>query len=224
MNLRLYIRGLGIGILVTAAILIMTAPETVAMTDDEIKDRARMLGMSENVVLTQLAPPGETDPEKDKITDEDIILDDISTDSDSDTEIDINELDTDNDPDNDFNTSAGIDGLLNNLDGDISNTDIANNDTTNTETDNNITDVDTDNTTTDIPPEPGELITIRINSGDDSFRVSSRLAEAGLVNSATEYNNYLMEHGHSRRLRVGDHKIPAGADYSTIALILTGRG
>jgi hypothetical protein len=71
--------------------------------------------------------------------------------------------------------------------------------------------------------EPGEMITIRVNSGDDSFRVCSRLEIAGLVAVASEYNQYLMDNGYSRSLRVGDHNIPQDADYRTIALILTGR-
>ncbi len=53
MNLKYYLRGLGIGVLVTAFIMGVTGKEK-PMTDAEIKIRAAKLGMVEETVLSDL--------------------------------------------------------------------------------------------------------------------------------------------------------------------------
>ena len=57
MKLKYYLRGLGIGILVTVLLLTITSGKRGTMTDEEIKERARALGMSESGVLADMATP-----------------------------------------------------------------------------------------------------------------------------------------------------------------------
>ena len=59
MNLKYYLRGLGLGILVTALILSVAGRNRRTMTDAEVKERAKELGMIENTVL--LEKPEETE-------------------------------------------------------------------------------------------------------------------------------------------------------------------
>ena len=59
MKLKYYLRGLGIGIAVTALVLSFTGGGKTSLTDEEIMARARELGMVESVTLSQL--PGEND-------------------------------------------------------------------------------------------------------------------------------------------------------------------
>lgn len=55
MKLRYYMRGLGIGIVVTAFIMMIAlGGKKESMTDEEIKTRAKQLGMVENTVLASL--------------------------------------------------------------------------------------------------------------------------------------------------------------------------
>ncbi len=77
MNLRSYLRGAGLGLLVAALVLSFSGTEkTKAMSDDEVKTRARELGMTDgNEILTEAysvtaapeitetAAPSETAPE-----------------------------------------------------------------------------------------------------------------------------------------------------------------
>ena len=70
MNRKYYLRGLGIGILVTAFILGITSDKSKAMTDEEVMARARELGMVENTVLSNIGsghsntePTGPLPPE-----------------------------------------------------------------------------------------------------------------------------------------------------------------
>ena len=198
MNLRLYMRGLGLGILVTAIILIWSdnGNDAVAMSDAEIRDRARALGMTEKAVLSQVLPQELPSP--------------ASSASPSPTPVpsstSIPNPPPMPSPSLDFDIVRDTEPIPVGQDEDV---------------------VIPDNEPEPTPPpstlEPGTVVTIRINSGDDSFRVSSRLADAGLVPSASEYNRYLMDNGHSRRLRVGSFDIPSDADFEAIALIITGR-
>ena len=55
MKLKYYLRGLGIGILVTVLLLTITSGRRGTMTDEEIKERARELGMTEGGVLADIA-------------------------------------------------------------------------------------------------------------------------------------------------------------------------
>ncbi|MDE6064125.1 MAG: hypothetical protein K2G20_06030, partial [Lachnospiraceae bacterium] len=54
MKLKYYLRGLGIGILVTVLLTTISSGERRTMTDEEIKARARELGMSESMVLADM--------------------------------------------------------------------------------------------------------------------------------------------------------------------------
>jgi len=214
-------RGLGIGILVTAGILILTDTGASAMSDDEIREKARTLGMTDNVVLSQMARPGENDPEADTFDDIEAIP--IGEDR------AIHPIPEENptpevtpEPTSSPESTLSLEPTSS---PEVSPTpEVTPEPTSSPEASPTPSPDSNPSQETGITPsEAGEEITIRINSGDDSFRVSNRLAEAGLVLSASEYNQYLMDNGHSRRLRVGNHLIPTDADYEAIALILTGR-
>lgn len=78
-------------------------------------------------------------------------------------------------------------------------------------------------------PEPAQsdgdsqntgTVTIQINSGDGSLTVSRKLEQAGLVSSAAEFDLYLCENGYDKRLNVGTFEIPANAGNEQIAKIL----
>ncbi len=60
-------------------------------------------------------------------------------------------------------------------------------------------------------------VTIRVVRGDSSYTVSRRLEEAGLVEDAREFDDYLVENGYSKTVRTGDYQIPYGATWEEIA-------
>ena len=66
MKLKFYLRGLGIGILVTTVILGIASGRKQNMSDEEVIKRARELGMVESTLLTNLPDQGkeETQPEE----------------------------------------------------------------------------------------------------------------------------------------------------------------
>ncbi len=70
MGLRYYLRGLGIGIFVTAIVLSATKPTAKAeMTDSEVIARAKVLGMVEKETLADAAKKS-ADQKADKKKDE----------------------------------------------------------------------------------------------------------------------------------------------------------
>ncbi|MBR6258383.1 MAG: hypothetical protein IKR23_13590 [Lachnospiraceae bacterium] len=58
-------------------------------------------------------------------------------------------------------------------------------------------------------------------SGDDSYSVSRKMADAGIIPSAAEFDKYMCANKYDRHIATGIHKIPAGCSYQRICEILT---
>ena len=69
---------------------------------------------------------------------------------------------------------------------------------------------------------PQTTIEINIVRGDDSGTVARKLQNAGIVESATEYDAYLMQHGYDKKIRVGKVEIPVDATWQEIAEYISG--
>ena len=70
---------------------------------------------------------------------------------------------------------------------------------------------------------PQTTIEINIVRGDDSGTVARKLQNAGMVESATEYDAYLMQHGYDKKIRVGQVEIPVDATWQEIAEYISGK-
>ena len=66
-------------------------------------------------------------------------------------------------------------------------------------------------------------IEINIVRGDDSGTVARKLQNAGMVESATQYDAYLMQHGYDKKIRVGKVEIPVDATWQEIAEYISGK-
>ena len=197
MKLRYYLRGLGIGIVITALLMGFTktaAKET--LSDDEIIARAEALGMVQSSVLS--SDLNHEEQGEDGVT--------VSYNNALD-ESDIAAL-----PD-----SAGADqtedtaGVADNSTKATDTTDKVKNDTTVTD------DADNSGTT------GATTITVTINSGDGSDTVARHLAELGVITDAGDFDRYLCQNGYDKKLATGNHEINVGAGYQEIAEILIKR-
>lgn len=191
MKLKYYLRGLGIGLMVTATICMLGGAGKAVITDDEVIARAEQLGMIQNPVLSQLPQPGSesNEVEKDKEKNE---MNDLEKPSEEDTLQKPSEEDVPEDP--------SEEDVLQESSEEESESD--------PETSEEIT---------------NEYITITIVSGDSSVSVSRKVFEAGLVNSASEFDSFLCANGYDRILSVGEHRVKAGASMKEIAEALAGR-
>lgn len=63
MNFKYYLRGLGIGIFMTAIIMTLAHANDQSLSNEEIKARAKQLGMIEDTVLTEMGTEEATETE-----------------------------------------------------------------------------------------------------------------------------------------------------------------
>lgn len=69
--------------------------------------------------------------------------------------------------------------------------------------------------------EPPESVSFVIHSGQSSYGVSKALVEAGLVEDALDFDQYLEDNGYSKRISTGTYEIPLDATEEEIARIIT---
>ncbi|MGN0166942.1 MAG: hypothetical protein ACI4AB_02770 [Acetatifactor sp.] len=170
MKLRYYLRGLGIGIIVTALVMGLSNRDARPLTDAEIKAKAAALGMVESDSL--------------KLTD--VVLS----------------------PEPTVEPTAEA-----------------------TATPEPTTEPTTEATATPEPPvEPTAEVTatpepttvsITIKSGSGSETVCRQLENAGLIENAGAFDQYLIDNGYSKRICVGTYEIQIGTTEEEIAKIIT---
>lgn len=192
MKLKYYLRGLGIGMIVTALILGISFSNrqdqtSQIMTDDQIRERAAELGMVDSSELTLAAlqnsekQPTEGTPEETTQTQE---QNNIEAEPETTQE---SEATTEPKPEK----TAGPE----------------------TTAEPEVTEA----------PQRTQTASITIQRGDDSGSASRRLYEAGLVENAKAFDNYLCNNGYSRSINPGTYEIAPGTSEEEIAKIITGK-
>lgn len=229
MERKYYLRGLGIGIAVTAIIMGIAVSKNQTMTDEEVIARAKELGMVENTLLSDMAEEGQeeengtedraaeqsgageraAEPNNtdnsaagDRVTDEDAA---------EDTEADENDAD-DSAADEDAADAPAKDGD-------------AKADKTEENTAGQSGDVSAENKEQETENQDitsAAIKTITVTSGDGSYTVAKKLADVGVVTSAENFDTYLCQNGYDKKLRTGTFSIPADASDEQIARIVTG--
>lgn len=211
MKRKYYLRGLGTGILVTALILIIASGQKETMTDEEVKARAKELGMVESTLLSDLAnqtpaaepetmadPAATAEPETaEKATPEPAAEPETTAEP---TPEPTAEPEATAEPAPEPTVEP---------------------ETTAEPTPEPTAEPETTAEPTTDPATEQESILIMIRSGESSVSVSKALEEAGLVASAQAYDRYLCENGYDKKIRSGEHRIPVGADDAEIAAIIT---
>ncbi|MBP3753429.1 MAG: hypothetical protein J6I66_01060 [Lachnospiraceae bacterium] len=64
-------------------------------------------------------------------------------------------------------------------------------------------------------------VTLTVYSGNSSDTIARRAEELGLVTNSREFDAYLVTNGYANRIRVGSFEIPLGASYEYIAKAIT---
>jgi len=231
-KLKIYLRGLGIGIMVTALILAIANlnRKNNTMTDAEVIARAQELGMVSSNSYSL------TDAESDKANaNSQNTADEIDGNSASDNGTDNQNVDDQN-SDNQDNTDNSASDSLDGTDS-SDNTDNAGN--TGNTTDDTASGIDTSadadasngdnqNTdtsatgTTDNTTATGEEISITVSAGSGSETLAASLLRAGLIDDSKAFNDYMVSNGYATRIRVGTFQIPMGSTYEEICKIVTG--
>ena len=234
MERKYYLRGLGLGIAVTAVIMGIALSGNGAMTNDEIIARAKELGMVENTVLSDA---GSEDVAQGNVDDENVAqpsvqdgagdVPDVEAAEQDETQNPLTEENSDEEEDIEQETEPEAD-----IEPEQSEAEDPE--------ESNKPDVDAgEEEEPDTVPmgetesaqhteNSNELITsatvktIVIKSGDSSYTVAKKLEDVGIVASASTFDTFLCQNGYDKRLHTGTFSIPADASDEQIARIVTG--
>lgn len=201
-KLRFYLRGLGIGMAVTALILALVNLKNNhgEMTDAQIKERAAQLGMVEanSYSLTDAVNEKET---PDTEATEEVTEEETGSGSEDETKAEAEpETETETKTENENETEA--------------------------EPETESTDETEAENETEPEPEPAPVTeqttpkegtaTITINGGSSSETACSILKNAGLIDNAEELNRYMIQHGYDRTIQPGTYTIAYGLSFEEI--------
>lgn len=224
MNIRNYLKGIGVGIIVASLVLIIAGKfNNKAMSDDDVIKRAKELGMVESTTLTSPSANNGLTGKDDNVR--------INEDADK------NSSDTDKNSNDTDKAVEGTDQPETGVDVNADNTNTADDDKSTTEADKeknaddqnqasedkSVTGTDSDRTSnTDKNVKSSETVSVEVKSGMSSESAATAAKDAGLVDDDIEFNKYLCANGYDKRLRVGQYDIPKGSDFETIAKYLCG--
>lgn len=235
MERKYYLRGLGIGIAVTAIIMGFSLSSDKTMTNDEIIARAKELGMVENTVLSDTgsedAVPEDTDDNQADSQDIDArpqndtenVQDDTGSVQDDPEKDDVIAADDENDTETDIDASEQEEQAEGDDDEQTDPVDLLTADDSEIGDDSDTEAEDDDRESAGGTVTAATVKMITINSGDSSYTVAKKLADVGVVTSAATFDTFLCQNGYDKSLRTGTFSIPADASDEQIARIVTGR-
>lgn len=215
MKLKYYLRGLGIGIICTAIIMgiALSGNKKETMTDTEIIERARLLGM---VMLEDTKDLSETEGQESP--DDNLAGPQEVQGQESGSKADAPEVKDDSagQQKDDSTGKQKDDGAAKQEDG--SQAKGVQEDKGQKDKEPS-TPAQTNENKTQQGTSP-KIIKIEIKAGEFSDAVSQKLFQAGLVSDAEAFNKYLTHKGADQTLRVGVYEIPEGATQDQIIDIL----
>ena len=214
MKLKYYLRGLGVGIIFTAIIMgiALSGNKKETLTDEEIIERAKLLGMEMEESTKESSEQDPVDNQKEpeqKSLESPEPKDNKAEGNNSGEEEPADRDDTKKESEKDEPEKDSSSPNTDSEEGQQKEEDAAK------ETSSN--------------PESGQTsqqgvthddVEIRIEEGDYSDLSSRKLFQAGLITDASAFDNYLTKNGLDESLRIGVHKIPKGSTQEEIVEIL----
>lgn len=235
MNLKYYLRGLGVGIVVTSLILgIGLGSRKETLSNEEIKERARALGMvEESITVAEAAAQQEEEAQEADAIDDPQPGEDTLGEADAEPVVS-------EEPDRSVSSEA-----ISEPTADVSASPEASAEPTVSASASPEASVEptvsasaspkasteptpstspeasaTPKTGSETAADSKEIVDITINPGEGSYAISRKLEQSGLIDDASEYDAYLCDNGYHTKLRAGVHKIPMGSTREEIAKLL----
>ena len=221
MKLKYYLRGLGIGMAVTALILGISfsgrqGQEAQTLTDEQIRERASELGMVDSSELTLAALQNSAQPQttmEPEVTEESKLTADPET---------TTEPEATAEPETTTEPKATAEPEMTTKPEVTAEPEMTTKPETTAEPEMTTKPEATKEPELITAPEQSQT-TITIKKGSDSGSVSRVLYEAGLVENAKAFDNYLCNNGYSRSINPGIYEIAPGTSEEEIAKIITGK-
>lgn len=208
MERKYYLRGLGIGIVMTAIIMGIALSGRHKMTDEEVIARARELGMVEDTYLV------ETDAGEKETQGEQNI---------EDPEPDISSTEGDSIPEEAEPVEVEAEPVVVAEPVEAEPIEIEPTDQVEEPQDDSGHDTNEMTRQEDSTSSQVKIKSVTIANGDGSYTVALKLKEAGVVTSAETFDTFLCEKGYDKKLHTGTFQIPTDAGDEQIARIITGQ-
>lgn len=219
MRLKYFLRGVGIGILVTTIILTITHASERRMSDSEVIDRAIELGMSFSASHSgQQSGTEEASPDESS-TGQETSGDDVTDDSQNETETEpgsqspsetVSES-TSNGEASTGKVSEAVTGMA---------TQAITETTETTETTTELT-TEIENAGSAAGIMNNEVTcTINITKGMSSRTVCDMLKQNGIIEDAADFDRYLIKTGYDDKIRVGEVEVNSGMTYEELTALL----
>ena len=204
MRLKYYLRGLGLGIIFAVFIMMVGyRNHGSSMSDSEIIEKAKALGMVETEDSSEMKTDKKTDNKTDKKTDKKIDSSEPDTSTADTSTAEDTQTGTDNaDADNTIGTAAADTTASS----DAAATDPAASDAAGADA---------------AQPQQNTTFTITVGGGDTCRMIAERLQAAGIIDDAEKFRVYMGQKGVDQFIADGSHEIPYGASYDDIINILT---
>lgn len=211
MKLRYYLRGLGIGMLVAALVLILSGNTGEKMSDEAVRRRAAELGMVEKD-KTVLEDIGSTDGQPEAAEQNEGVED----------AADVLEQETDTAAAAPDVTPEGeAAGIADESGEDAEEAASEEEQSLAEQIEQRAGEVADRAKEVAENSIPEEIITFEVYQGDTSVSVSRRAKEMGLVESAADFDVFLCQNGYDKRISIGTYEITVGATEKEIADIVT---
>lgn len=213
--MKYYLRGLGIGMLVAALVLVLSGNTRAKMSDEAVKRRAAELGMVEKdkTVLDDIGgaaasgvQPGDSaagqpeektpadsavEPEEEIKPEDGAQVQSETPETGKDTPVKPEEAEPAKDQEQAQEIAERADEVASRAE------EVAEN------------------------SPAGRTVTLEVHRGDSSITVARKAAEAGLVKSAADFDVFLCQNGYDKKISVGSYEITEGMAEKEIADIIT---
>ncbi|MCR4756330.1 MAG: hypothetical protein K5792_00860 [Butyrivibrio sp.] len=246
MKLKYYLRGIGIGVILTAIVMgFALGGRKTTMSDAEVIERAKELGMTDGGVLSDTVNEGD-EVEESNTSSSDQALDEAG----KEISKEIDEAFASANESASFLASKEEEGkdkeakeekpvteasfeASKELDSEKTSTKVEDKKeepkevATEAASTENVQEVaqaeekPAESTDNDQTPDSGTTKTVTIPGGKSSDAVAQILYEAGVIDNAVSFNRYLIDKGLDRIIRSGTRTFPAGSTYEDVAYIIT---
>lgn len=227
MKLKYYLRGLGIGIAVTALLMgfagsehAATATQTASsgqtLKENDITEQVTtdvLEPLSEEISMTQIMTE-ETDNSE---TEEVISTETDSTESVTEEQTEPSSEDlVDKEAEKIQEKASAMQDEAEQIksEGEQMKSDIL-------ETGSKVAESDSETSSSSSISSSSKPVAVVVNSGDGSGTVARKLELAGLIENASEFDAYLMQHGYDKKITVGSHTVTPGSSWNEIAQQIT---
>ncbi len=204
MNLKYYLRGLGLGIVMTAIIMGIASPaKKETLTDKEIIGKAKELGMIDDTELAEYLEKARAETEE-RVREEaakEYAAAGAGDWQEADADLE-KEADVQREPEEAMEEESQPEGMMDNEDeaGEA----LAQNEDRETEVD-----------------EAAETVIFTVKKGEPAYSIEDRMKEEGLLPEDVDFDRFLVDNGYDTKIVAAEYEIPIGVDMETIARIIT---